>query len=301
MIALLPAVLPVGLIILIGFVAGRALSIERQTLSQLILYVLSPALVIDGLYRTTLSWQSSLGLLAGFALTSCFVYLVSRFISRITKLPSSLQTSVIATSLFPNNGNMGLPIVTFALGTAGLERAIICMIGSSIIMFCLGPAIIQGKGIIKGLKLIVRLPLIWSILAGLGLRLISLNVPAFEFPFDLDLGIQKLGQAAIPIALILLGMQLAHTHFVLGIRELSTATIRLLIAPTIAFGVGNLLNLASLDLQVLVLQNAMPTAVNSLILVTEFGGDRDFVARTIITSTILSFATIPLILWLLQF
>ena len=300
MVALLPAVLPVGLIILIGFIASRSLSLERQSLSQLILYVLSPALVIDSLYRTSLSLQSSLGLLAGFAITSCLVYLITIIVSKITHLPASLHTALTATSLFPNNGNMGLPIVTFALGTAGLERAIIYMIGSSILMFCFGPAIIQGKGIIKGLKLIFKLPLIWAILAGITLRLIAFNIPDFQFPFDLDLGIQKVGEAAIPIALILLGMQLAHTKFLLGYREILAGSIRLLIAPTIAYGVGAVLHLASLDLKVLVLQSAMPTAVNSLILVTEFGGDRNFVARIIVASTLLCFLTIPVILWLLR-
>ena len=299
MVALFPAVLPVGLIILIGFIASRTLSIEGQTLSQLILYVLSPALVINSLYRTSLSLQSSLGLLFSFAIVSFLVYAIAQIISKITHLPQTLHTALTATSLFPNNGNMGLPIATFALGTAGLERAIIYMIGSSILMFCFGPAIIQGKGIVKGLKLIVKLPLIWAILTGIGLRLISFSIPNFKFPFDLDLGIQKLGEAAIPIALILLGMQLARTKFILDYREILASSIRLLIAPTIAYGVGTVLHLASLDLQVLVLQSAMPTAVNSLILVTEFGGDRTFIARSIITSTLLSFVTIPLILWFL--
>ena len=45
MLTLLPAVLPVGLIILIGFVVGKTLALERQTLAQLILYVLSPCLL----------------------------------------------------------------------------------------------------------------------------------------------------------------------------------------------------------------------------------------------------------------
>ena len=300
MVALLPAVLPVGLIILIGFIASRTLSLERQTLSKLILYVLSPALVIDSLYRTSLSLQSSLGLLGSFAVTSFLVYSITIVINKFTYLAPSLRVALTATSLFPNNGNMGLPIVTFALGTAGLERAIIYMIGSSILMFCFGPAIIQGKGIVKGLKLIVKLPLIWAILTGISLRLIAFKIPDFQLPLNLDIGVQKVGEAAIPIALILLGMQLAHTKFVLGYREILAGSIRLLIAPTIAYGVGTVLHLASLDLQVLVLQSAMPTAVNSLILVTEFGGDRDFVARSIITSTLLAFITIPFILWLLR-
>jgi malate permease and related proteins len=300
MIALLPAVLPVGLIILIGFIASQTLSLERQTFSQLIFYVLSPALVIDSLYRTSLSLKSSLSLLAAFTITSGLVFFITKVISKITNLSEGYEKAFIAASIFSNNGNMGLPVATFAFGTAGLERAIIYMIGSSILMFCFGPAILQGKGIIKGLKLILKLPLIWSILFGLSLRLLSLNIPAFKFPFDLDLGIKILGESAIPIALVLLGMQLAHTHFTLDFKELWAGIVRLLIAPAIAFMVGYFLQLETLDLQVLVLQTAMPTAVNSLILVTEFGGDKDFIARNIITSTVLSFLSIPFILWLLQ-
>ena len=295
MLSLLPAVLPVGLIILIGFIAGRNLPLQKPTLSLLTLYVLSPALVIDSLYRTTLSLESSVGLLSGFALTSGVIYLTVKSLGKFTGLPASLQTAIVATSLFPNNGNMGLPVVDFALGTPGLARAVIYMIGSSILMFCFGPAIIKGEGIVYGLRLIAKLPLLWAIIAGISLRLTD-----FEFPFQLDTSIQKVGATAIPIALILLGMQLASTHFELGLKELCGAIIRLLVAPAIAYMVGINLHLESLDLQVLVLQSAMPTAVNSLVLVTEFGGDKDFVAKTIVTSTLLSFITLPVIMWLLQ-
>ncbi|HHP7230871.1 MAG TPA: AEC family transporter [Xenococcaceae cyanobacterium] len=295
MFALLPAVLPVGLIILIGFIAGRKLPLQKQTLSQLTLYVLSPALVIDSLYRTELSLKTSVGLLSGFAVTSAIIYLIAKLLGKFTGLSPGLKTAVVAVALFPNNGNMGLPVVDFAFGASGLARAIIYMIGSSILLFCFGPAIIKGEGVWSGLRLIVKLPLLWSILAGIGLRLLN-----WEIPWQLDTGIQKVGDAAIPIALILLGMQLANTNLELGIKELGGALIRLLVAPAIAYVVGMNLQLEGLDLQVLVLQSAMPTAVNSLVLVTEFGGDRDFVAKTIVTSTLLSFMTLPLILWLLQ-
>lgn len=294
MIQLLPAILPVGLIILIGLIAGRNLPLQHQTLSQLILYVLSPALVIDSLYRNNLPISSSLALLKGFVITSSIVYLTTRLLSEIKYFSPDSKTALVASSLFPNNGNMGLSVVSFALGTGGLARAIIYMIFSSILMFCFGPAIIRGGGVISGARLIIKLPLIWAIASGVALRLFANNIP-----FQLDLGIQKVGAAAIPIALILLGIQLANTRFKLGFSELLATSIRLLIAPSIAYFVGNILHLTGLDLQVLVLQSAMPTAVNSLILVTEFGGDKDLTARVIVTSTLLSFISIPLILWLL--
>ena len=293
---LLPAVLPVGLIVLIGFIAGRTLPLERSTLSQVVLYVLSPALVIDSLYRTKLSWFSSSQLLAGFALTSIIIYLLVWLVSLLSNFPPSLRRGITAIVMFPNNGNMGLPVVTFALGTSGLDRAIIYMLGSSFLMFCLGPAIVRGKGFVRGLKLTFKLPLIWAILFGISLRLLSIRLP-----WELDKGIQQLGAAAIPIALIVLGMQLSETIFLPKTREFLVAIARLIISPGIAYFVGRLLQLETLDLQVLVLQSAMPTAVNSLIIASEFGGDKDLVARAIVTSTMISFVTLPLIILAIGF
>ena len=291
MTTLLPAVLPVGLIILIGFVVGRTLPLQRSTLSQLALYVLSPALVIDSLYRTELSLNSSIGLLIGFAITSVLIYVAVWGIGKLLKFPVTLTRGITAVVMFPNNGNMGLPVATFALGAAGLDRAIVYMIGSSFLIFCFGPAMIRGKGIVQGLKLTLKLPLIWSILFGLSLRWSSVKIP-----WQLDRSIQQLGAAAIPIALILLGMQLSESRFKPKIREIVTAIARLLIAPTVAYFIGRLLQLELLSLQVLVLQSAMPTAVNSFVIVSEFGGDKDLVARAIVTSTIMSFITLPIVL-----
>ncbi len=294
MTTLLPAVLPVGLIILIGFVVGRsAIPLQRSTLSQLALYVLTPALVIDSLYRTELSFDSSSKLLLGFTLTSIAIYILVNSIARIFHFSDALGRAITAIVIFPNNGNMGLPVATFAFGAAGLERAIIYMLGSSFLMFCFGPALIRGKGLIQGVKLTLRLPLLWAILFGAGLRWLSIQIP-----WQLDKGVQQLGAAAIPIALILLGIQLSETRFQVGIREICLAIARLAIAPAIAYSFGRLLQLEPLNLQVLVLQSAMPTAVNSFVIVSEFGGDRDLVARAIVTSTLISFITLPIVLWL---
>ena len=201
MTTLLPAVLPVGLIILIGFVVGRTVPLQRSTLSQLALYVLSPALAIDGLYRTELSLSSSSKLVIGFALTSLTIYIIVTIVNRLLSFSASLSRAFTAVVMFPNNGNMGLPVATFALGAAGLDRAIIYMLSSSFLLFCLGPAMIRGKGIIEGLKLTLKLPLLWAMLFGLSLRLLEIKIP-----WGLDKSVQQLGAAAIPIALILLGV-----------------------------------------------------------------------------------------------
>jgi predicted permease len=143
MTALLPAIITVGLIVAIGLFAGRKLSLDPQTLSQLGIYILAPALVADGLYRTTLSVQSCVGLLVGFAIISVLLYAIVWGLSQSFDLSPSLKKSLMATTLFPNNGNLGLPLIDFALGTAGLERAIVYTIGSSILMFGVAPALLS--------------------------------------------------------------------------------------------------------------------------------------------------------------
>jgi malate permease and related proteins len=290
---LVSVVLPIALIIAIGCFAGRFLRLESQTLSQLTLYILSPALIIDSLYRTTLSLKSTVALVFAYFIASLILYVVVWSIGKIGNLSVNFQKSLMATTLFSNNGNLGLPFVAFSLGSAGLERAIIYMIASSILMFGFGPALLRGGGFDYGLRLTLKLPLLWSIAAGLALRTLP-----FKIPFQLDTSIQQLGQAAIPLALIMLGIELADTRFRLGKKEALAAFIRLAIAPLIAYLVGRSLNLSTLDLQVLVIQSAMPTAVSTLVLVTEFGGDVAWVARTIVVSTIISFMTLPLVFWM---
>lgn len=291
--ALLPAVIPVGFIILIGVIASKFLPLELQTLNQLTVYILAPALVADGLYRTTLSVQSASSLLVGFTLISLLVYSLVYIVSKLFKLSSETEKSLLATSLLPNNGNMGLPVIAFALGQEGLERAIIYMIGSSILLFGIAPALLKGEGFSYGLRMTLKLPLIWAMVGGLSLRVFSI-----QLPFGLDTAIEQLGASAIPLALIILGMQLSNTQFKLKKYEILATGIRLFIAPLIAYGVGYFLGLKGLDLQVLILQTAMPAAVNSVVLVTEFGGDAHKVARTIVVTTIVSFLTLPMALWL---
>ena len=173
MTVLLPAIVPVGLIILIGFIAGKTLKLESQTLSQLTVYILTPALITDSLYRTSLSAESTAGLVAGFTITSLLLYLMVWGLGKILRLTPLIKKSLVASTLFPNTGNLGLPLVTFALGAAGLERAVIYLIASSILISGVGPALITDGGIGPGVRLALKLPLFWAILAGLILRLLS--------------------------------------------------------------------------------------------------------------------------------
>ncbi len=293
MTAFFSAIVSISFIILLGAIAARTISLEAKALSQLSVYILAPALVADGLYRTTLSLQSAISILLSFSLISVILYGIIWILGYYLELPILTRKSLLATTLLPNNGNLGLPLIAFTLGDEGLERAIIYMIGSSILLFGIIPALLAGHSLSSGFRFTLKLPLVWAMLAGLSLRFFDLKLP-----FQLDAAIAQLWKAAIPIALLLLGVQLASTRFGVGRYETAASCLRLGVAPLVAYGVGKLFHLTGLDLQVLVLQSAMPVAVNTIVLVTEFGGDSVKVARTIVTTTLASLLTIPFILWL---
>lgn len=295
MIIILSTILPVAFVIILGFIVGKKFEWDQGTLAQLSVYILAPALVFDSLYRTNVSWKNTFQILLGYTFICLLLYFFVLILCRLTNTKKTDLQSILAITLCPNNGNMGLPIAKFAFGNEGLEKAIIYMIGSSIFLFVIAPAMLKNKGFLFGLKLIFKLPLIWAMLAG-----ITLNLLNIELPFKIGDSIEMLGISSIPIALLILGMQLANNGLEVKTAELPSILIKLIIAPIFAYAVGKSLNLESLDLQILIIQTAMPTAVNSLIMVKEFGGNSAMVARAIVLSTVMSFLTLPIILVLIS-
>ena len=290
---LISAVVPIALVALVGVWIGRKFDLDLKTLAQMNIYALLPALVFTGVANASLNASSTLRLAAGFLINTALLYGIARVLGQWLGLTPDARKSLVATTVFANVGNMGLPFVLFSLGEAGLERAIVYLVASSLTIAPLFSVVLKGEGLLTGLRFTLRLPVLWAAVVGLGIQLTPLT-----FPLPMAQGIELLGSAAVPVALLTLGIQLSRTPFAFGPAELMGAGLRLLLSPLLALGVGRGLGLAGLDLQVLVIQAAMPVAVNSLIWVTELGGDRLRVAKTVVLSTLLSFLTLPVVLWL---
>ena len=300
MLALISAVLPAMGIVLIGAIAERNLTLDLRTLSRLSLYVLSPALIVDVLYRTQMSSTSALSLAAGFTLSYLALWGLGWLLGKVLNLSPPTCTSLIATTTFPNTGNMGLSVSFFALGEMGLDRATVVLLISSVLVFSTGPALLRGEGLRSGILLTLRLPLIWAVLAGLGLRIFVSHWGAgvgTALPLDLDRGLQLLAQSAIPVALLMLGMQISRYPIKLSAYTLGASAIRLGGGCTIAILVTLLLGMKGLDQQILILQCSMPAAVNAFVMASELGGDGTRTGQVVALSTLFSFMTLPVVLW----
>jgi predicted permease len=288
---LLQVVLPVFLVIAVGALAGRVFRLEVRSVNRLSLYAVVPALVFRSMADLTLAEIPAARLIAAFVLfllsTATLAWLLG------WRLPTPSRRALVGTSMLGNAANMNLPITFFALGQAGLDRALILYVVTAVTMYAVGPALFGGALPIRRIvRTVATFPVLWAALIGLALARTGATLP-----LPVARSVDLLADAAIPLMLLILGMQLVRAGRATpsGRVWLAVAT-KLVLAPALALGIGAALGLRGLDLAALTLLAAMPTAVNSVLLAVEFGGDGRQVGDTVAVATLASLVTLPLVL-----
>ena len=292
MIAIFSSVIPVAAIVVIGFLAGKILPLDLPSISRLSIYILFPALIMESMYRTNLSLDHAAGTIAGCTIIYFLMFFIAWVLPRPLGLSLGVKKSLVLTTVMPNCGNMGLSIVLFALGEEGLDRAIVYLLVINILLFSTMPAFLKGGDFWTGISSTLKMPLLWAIPIGFSLRLFGETLP-----LKLDASLHILAQAAIPVAMLILGMEISRNPLRIKLYEAAASLLRLLGGAVVAYIVGKALNLETLDLQVLVLQSAMPAAIVTFLIANEYGGDPPRTVRVVVSSTLLSFLTLPLVLW----
>ncbi len=292
----LEAVIPTFLLIAVGALADRWLpSLNMETLTRLSVYVLIPALVFETLAATALPIDQASRLALAYVAYLAVLGVAAALSAR--GLPAAAARALIACSLFGNSGNMGLPITLFAYGSAGLERAVVIFVASTLVMFALAPPLLAGGRIPWGQRLrqALLLPPLWAAVLGIGA-----NLAQFGMPLVIERSVGVLGGAAIPIMLLSLGLQMRRNWVwnVSGTALRATA-VRLLVGPPVAALVALALALPALDRNVLILGAAMPVAVTMFVLAVEVEGDYASVARTVVAMTVASALAITAVIALL--
>ena len=109
---------------------------------------------------------------------------------------------------------------------------------------------------------------------------------------------------AIPVLLLAFGIQLGRMRLSRPCgADWAPVMIRLFLGPLVAVALALLLGLlgvfGALDAKVFILMSALPPAVYNYLLAERLGGDVASASRIILGSTLLSFGSIPVMLWLL--
>jgi len=301
------AVLPVIAVAGVGAVLGRYRGVDVKPLSDVTLYVLAPALVFYSLVTTPITGATAARLFAGVAAFTVVLVGIAEGAGRALGEEDPVLGGFVLSSTFANAGNYGIPLSAFAFGALGRSTAVLYIAAQSVLMYTVG-VYVAARGEAVSARTAVRrvfgLPLIYAVLAAGVVRAFDLAPPTDTALMET---IRLTGDAAIPVMLLMLGIQLADATSGSSVRRVLPASgLKLFVAPVVAVGIALVLGLDGTVGRVFVLECAMPAAVTPLMLTIEFGGTdeglsaADFVSTTILVSTLASLVTLTGLVALLQ-
>ena len=300
----LPAILynnivPVFIAIGLGYILERRLKIEIKSVSRTIFYALTPCLVFSSLVKSTVGGGEFWRIASFEVLVTLGVALVAWGVARALRFDRAMESAFLLVTISVNAGNFGLSVNQLAFGDEALTRAIIYFVVSSLLINTSGVYLAsRGKARVgEALLNVLRVPIVYAVFLAVLVKLINLNLtgsPVFK-------AVEMVGQGAVPLMLLLLGMQLAKTPLAQSMKTASLATlIRLAIAPAIAWPLASLMGLTGPALQACIVEASMPTAVTTAVLAIEFDARPEFVTSVIFLSTLASPITLTPIIALVS-
>ena len=192
--------------------------------------------------------------------------------------------------ILPNTGNMGVPICLFAYGTQGLGVA--SAVASVIILFhfTLGVFLAKKK---FSIDILIKSPPVYAIIISVIFLYFKVNTPIF-----LENTTFLLTYATIFLVLMSLGIALTRFKFSLK-NSIIMSLCRVLLGPIIAYIIIHYFKLSGLAAGVLLIQSAMPSAILNYLVGSMYSPKKvvDSIASTIVISTLMSFISIPVVVF----
>ncbi len=289
-IKLIDVILPVFFVIGIGYYLGKKdPNFNTDFITTLAGNVGTPAMIFYTITSTGVTLETfieyftyALIIIGGFALVGLIVLSLMKkdFVSELPPL------------ILPNTGNMGIPICLFAYGTEGLGVA--SAIASVIILLHFTLGVLLAKKSFSLKILITNMP-IYGIIAAVIVLYYDWDVPGFVVNTTF-----LLTYATIFLVLMSLGIALTKLKVVSWLNASILSGVRIIIGPIIGFGLIKYLNLTGLPAGVLLIQSSMPSAILTYLVGSMYSEKRvvDSIASVIVTSTLMSFITIPIVVYL---
>ncbi len=301
--------LPVLLVVGLGALIQRVFRLDVNTLSKLNIYLLVPALLLVKIYESSLTWGQIAGVAGAVLLPMALLGAPLYGVLRKAGASGTTTAAVLIGGLVMNAGNFGLPVAQLAYNTYGLffpgmKQAddgvavqVLVVMMSNLSIWCLGYAALalaKGDGL-RGALGYFKLPMIYVIAAGFLLRDAGVRVsPVLLEP------LRMLGDAAIPVMLVILGAQLVERARWPRWRLIGPVmALKLLAVPAVTGLVCWALGLWPWPGAQITLGMAAPTAVNTLLLTLELDGDADLAADCVFWTTLASVVTLTAVITVL--
>lgn len=268
-------------------------------LGGFVFHLAMPAALFSALTRTRLSFSGSA--LGAFAASTVVTMAVGFVLSSqiFGRKPGEATIGAMAAG-YVNSANLGIPVAMQVLGDATFLTGV--MLFQALVITPLVLALLDRDADrrLRPARL-ASLPLRNPVILGLAAGALC-SALGWQPPPVVTGPLALLGSAAVPAALVALGLSLTVRGPGLAAERAEVLTLsglKLLAQPALAYLFGLLAQLRPAELLALVVCAALPTAQNAYIFAREYG-QADSVARgTVIAGTGLSMLTLATTSWLL--
>jgi malonate transporter and related proteins len=302
--AVISALLPVFLVIALGVLLKQTLLPERaawDSLERLTFYVLFPALLTVTTATADLSEVPVGGV--GGALALAIIILSTLLL--IFRLPLSRALAIKGaafTSVFQGairwNTYVALGIAGSLYGTPGLALASVAIVAMVPLLNLICVLVLaryaadETPDARTTAGMVLRNPLIWSVLAGIALNVSGVPLPAVAVSFA-----EILGQGALALGLLAVGAGLELGKVLRpSVAVVVTIVLKLAVMPTIAISLALWFGLDGAALTVVAVASSVPSAPGSYILARQMGGDAPLLANILSMQILVALVTIPAVL-----
>lgn len=305
--ALTTAVLPILAISLLGYAFGSVVDLDVDPLNTVTLYLLLPALIFHSLATTSLPADTFVRIGAGVVAFILLMAGVAEVVGRAVGVREPYLSGFVLVSAFPNSGNFGIPLSEFAFGAVGRTTAVVYLTAQNLLVYTLGVYVASRSGGRTGAtaaKEVFRLPLVYAALGAVVARWLDLLPPADG---TLLSTVELVGNASIPLMLVVLGVQLADTELRAVSRSLVPSALKLGVAPAVGFAIALAVGFDDPTVaRVFVLECATPAAIIPLMLIIEYAPDAavasdgptaaEYVSTVILVTTVASVVVLPVVI-----
>jgi len=302
--AVISALLPVFLVIALGVLLKQTLLPERSawdSLERLTFYVLFPAL----LTVTTATADLSEVPVAGVGGALFFAIIILSAILLLFRLPISRALGINGaafTSVFQGavrwNTYVALAIAGTMFGTPGLALASVAIVAMVPVLNLICVLVLARYAADKAPDarttafMVLRNPLIWSVLAGIAINVSGLPLPGIAVSL-----LEILGRGALALGLLAVGAGLELGKALRpNLAVIVTVFLKLAVMPAVAIGLALWFGLSGPPLLVVAIASSVPSAPGAYILARQMGGDAPLYAHLLTMQTLVALLTIPLVL-----
>ena len=295
------ALLPVFLLIVLGFILKRTLMrLETQWhgLERLTYYVLFPMLLIQTLVKADLSKVPVAGVGGALLLAALMMSLLCL---AIRPLLARLDIDGPAfTSIFQGATRwqtyVALAVSSNLFGDTGLALASVAMVAIiplvnvfsvSVLAHYASPEKQSARAIAMT---VVRNPLIWACAIGLAVNVLHVPLPKIWHEVA-----DALGRSSLAIGLLVTGAGL-HLEglFRPSLGAAVGVFLKLILMPVLGIALGLWFGLTGANLVIVAACSAVPASSSAYVLARQMGGDAPLLAQIITLQTIMAAITIPI-------